>query len=43
MAERLAEEIILASRNEGDAIKKRADVERMAAANKAFASLARRH
>jgi len=43
MAEKLAEEIILASRNEGDAIKKRADVERMAAANKAFASLARRH
>jgi small subunit ribosomal protein S7 len=41
MAEKLAGEIIEASHNEGAAIKKRADVQRMAEANKAFAHLAR--
>lgn len=37
MAEKLAEEIMLASKNEGTAIKKKMDVHRMAEANKAFA------
>jgi small subunit ribosomal protein S7 len=37
MEERLAQELIAASRNEGTAIKKREDVHRMAEANKAFA------
>lgn len=37
MEERLAQEIIAASRNEGAAIKKREDVHKMAEANKAFA------
>lgn len=37
MAERLAEEIILASKNEGNAIKKKQDVHRVAEANRAFA------
>jgi small subunit ribosomal protein S7 len=37
MAGRLAEEIILASKNEGNAIKKKQDVHRMAEANRAFA------
>ncbi len=37
MAKRLAEEIILASKNEGNAIKKKQDVHRMAEANRAFA------
>ena len=37
MHEKLAEELILATKNEGAAIKKRADVHRMAEANKAFA------
>ena len=37
MAERLAEEIVAASRNEGAAIKKKFDMHRMAEANKAFA------
>jgi small subunit ribosomal protein S7 len=37
MEERLAQEIIAASRNEGAAIKKREQVHRMAEANKAFA------
>jgi len=37
MKERLAQEIIAASRNEGGAIKKREEVHRMAEANKAFA------
>lgn len=41
MAEKLAEEMIEASNNEGAAIKKRADVHRMAEANKAFAHFAR--
>lgn len=37
MAAKLAEEIILASKNEGNAIKKRNETHRMAEANKAFA------
>lgn len=37
MADKLAEEFMLASKNEGTAIKKRNDVHRMAEANKAFA------
>lgn len=41
MAEKLAVEIMDASRGEGAAIKKRADVHRMAEANKAFAHFAR--
>jgi small subunit ribosomal protein S7 len=42
MAERLAEEIIAASSNEGDAVKKKQNVHRMAEANRAFAHFARR-
>ena len=41
MAEKLAEEIIAASKNEGAAIKKKHDTHRMAEANRAFASFAR--
>lgn len=37
MAERLAAELIAASRNEGNAIKRREDTHRMAEANRAFA------
>ncbi len=37
MAKKLAEELILASKNEGNAIKKKMDTHRMAEANKAFA------
>ena len=37
MAEKLAEELILASKNEGSAIKKKQDMHRMAEANRAFA------
>ena len=37
MSGRLAEEIILAGKNEGNAIKKKQDVHRMAEANRAFA------
>ncbi len=40
MHEKLAEEIILASNNEGDAIKKRENTHKMAEANKAFAHFA---
>lgn len=40
MAEKLAEEILLASKNEGDAIKKKDEMHRMADANKAFAHFA---
>lgn len=40
MAEKLAEEFILSSKNEGAAIKKRNDTHRMAEANKAFAHFA---
>lgn len=41
MADKLADEIIAASNNEGDAVKKRQDVQRMAEANRAFAHFAR--
>lgn len=41
MAERLSEEILLASKNEGVAIKKKLDTHRMAEANRAFAHFAR--
>jgi len=37
MAEKLAEELILAAKNEGAAIKKKLDTHRMAEANRAFA------
>ena len=40
MSEKLAEEIILASKNEGSAIKKKDDTHRMAEANRAFAHFA---
>ncbi len=40
MAEKLAEELLLASKNEGTAIKKKLDTHRMAEANKAFAHFA---
>lgn len=40
MAEKLAEEIIAASKNEGEAVKKRENVHKMAEANKAFAHFA---
>lgn len=41
MCEKLAAELIAASKNEGDAVKKKLDVQRMAEANRAFAHLAR--
>ncbi|MFH1047290.1 MAG: 30S ribosomal protein S7 [Patescibacteria group bacterium] len=41
MADKLAAELIAASQNEGDAVKKRMDVHRMAEANRAFAHFAR--
>jgi len=41
MAEKLAAELISASNNEGDAVKKKMDVHRMADANRAFAHFAR--
>lgn len=37
MAERLAEELLAAAKNEGNAIKKKLDMHRMAEANRAFA------
>ncbi len=40
MAEKLAEEILLASKGEGEAVKKKDDMHRMAEANKAFAHFA---
>lgn len=40
MAEKLAAELLLAAKNEGDAIKKRDEMHRMAEANKAFAHFA---
>ena len=40
MAEKLANEIFLAAKNEGEAIKKRDDMHRMAESNKAFAHFA---
>jgi small subunit ribosomal protein S7 len=41
MREKLAEELIAASKNEGSAVKKRVDMQRMADANRAFAHFAR--
>jgi small subunit ribosomal protein S7 len=41
MADKLAEELIAASKNEGNAIKKKQDTHRMAEANRAFAHFAR--
>ena len=41
MAEKLAEELMLAAENQGDAFKKKEDVHRMAEANRAFAHFAR--
>ncbi len=41
MAERLAGELMAAAENQGDAIKKKQDVQRMAEANRAFAHFAR--
>ncbi len=41
MADKLAAELIAASKNEGDAIKKKQDTHRMAEANRAFAHFAR--
>jgi len=40
MAEKLASQLLLASKNEGDAIKKKDEMHRMADANKAFAHFA---
>jgi len=40
MAQKLADEIILASKNEGEAIKKKENTHKMAEANKAFAHFA---
>jgi small subunit ribosomal protein S7 len=40
MKERLADEIILAAKNEGEAVKKRENTHKMAEANKAFAHFA---
>ena len=42
IAERLADEILLAEKNEGEAIKKKQNVHRMAEANRAFAHFTRR-
>jgi small subunit ribosomal protein S7 len=41
MADKLADELIAAAKNEGDAVKKKMDVQRMAEANRAFAHFAR--
>ncbi len=41
MAIKIAEEIVAAANNEGNAVKKRADVHRMAEANRAFAHFAK--
>ncbi len=41
MEEKLAQEILQASNNEGEAVKKRVNTQRMAEANRAFAYLAR--
>lgn len=42
MHEKLADELIAASNNEGDAIKKKINIHKMAEANRAFAHLAKR-
>ncbi|OGL96117.1 30S ribosomal protein S7 [Candidatus Uhrbacteria bacterium RIFOXYB12_FULL_58_10] len=41
MAIKLSDELMAAAKNEGDAVKKKADVQRMAEANRAFAHFAR--
>ncbi len=41
MAEKLADELLAAANSEGDAVKKKLDVQRMAEANRAFAHFAR--
>lgn len=41
MCEKLADELMLAAKGEGEAVKKRAEVQRMAEANRAFAHFAR--
>ena len=41
MAKKLAQEIILASKNEGEAIRKKQNMHKMAEANRAFAHFAR--
>lgn len=41
MCQKLADELIAANNNEGDAVKKKLDVQRMAEANRAFAHFAR--
>ncbi|TAK03315.1 30S ribosomal protein S7 [Patescibacteria group bacterium] len=41
MAQKLADELIAAAKGEGDAVKKKMDVQRMAEANRAFAHFAR--
>ncbi len=41
MAERLAEELVAAAKNEGEAIRRRENVHKMAEANRAFAHFAR--
>jgi small subunit ribosomal protein S7 len=41
MAEKLATELLAAAENQGDAVKKKLDVQRMAEANRAFAHFAR--
>lgn len=41
MAEKLAEELMLAANNEGNAVRKKLDTHRMAEANRAFAHFAR--
>jgi small subunit ribosomal protein S7 len=41
MAEKLAFEIMEAAQNQGDAVKKKLDVQRMAEANRAFAHFAK--
>jgi small subunit ribosomal protein S7 len=41
MAEKLADEFLLASKNEGEAVKKKQNVHRVAEANRAFAHFAR--
>jgi small subunit ribosomal protein S7 len=40
MAIKLADELLAASKEEGEAVKKRQDVQRMAESNKAFAHFA---
>ena len=40
MGKRLAEELVLASKNEGEAVRKRENVHKMAEANRAFAHFA---